>query len=405
MASTAFAGLRGTGKFATNELPQDFREYILWKNPAPTPLFALMSKMKKESCIDTQINWWEEKQRNLRVTINTGTTYATTSTALTVDSAADASVSGLDFNIGDVLLVEEADATTYSVEHVIVSTAPTATAIGVTRGYAGTTPATIADNVVLMKIGNSFEEGEALPNIVQRNPTQLSNITQIFRSVYGATETAKAVKTRTGNPLQNDRKRKSFDHARDIEWSMLLGLMNLGDGTSQKKRTMNGLRPFLTTNSMVFTTTPTVSTILNAIGPCFDYGVEGEMSNERICLAGSAFMNNLNVILKTDSSSRLQWDGTLDVYGLKLSKLILPQGTIGFLQHPLMSIHPIYKYGAFIINPKGIIYRPLQGRDTKDLKNRQAPGDDSEKGEWLTECTMEVHGEETMMYMGNFTNP
>lgn len=405
MTSTAFAGLRGTGKFATNELPQDFREYILLKNPAPTPLFALTAKMKKDACIDTQINWWEEKQRNLRVTINTGTTYATTSTALTIDSAADSSVTGLDLNVGDVLLVEEADATTYAVEHILVSTAPTATVVGVTRGYAGTTPATIADNVVLMKIGTSFEEGEALPNIVQTNPVQLSNITQIFRSVYGITETAKHVKTRTGDPLMNDRKRKSFSHARDIEWSMLFGLMNLGDGTSQKKRTMNGLRAFLTTNSMVFTTTPTVTTLINAISPVFDYGVEGEMSNERIVLAGSAWLNNLNVILKTDSSSRLSWDGTMDVYGLKLSKLIMPQGTLGLMPHPLMSIHPVFKYGAFVINPKSIIYRPLEGRDTKDLKNRQAPGDDSEKGEWLTELTMEVHGEETMAYIGNLTNP
>jgi hypothetical protein len=156
---------------------------------------------------------------------------------------------------------------------------------------------------------------------------------------------------------------------------------------------------------MVFTTTPTVSTFINAVSPCFDYGVDGELSDERIVLCGSAYLNTLNMILKTDSASRLQWDGKLDVYGLELTKLIMPQGTLGFLTHPMMSQHSIYKNAAFIINPKSLIYRPLKGRDTQDLKNRQAPGDDAEKGEWLTECTIEVHGEETMMYMGNFVTP
>ena len=45
---TAFAGLRGTGDWGTDERPKNFRELILWANPnCRAPLFALMARMKK----------------------------------------------------------------------------------------------------------------------------------------------------------------------------------------------------------------------------------------------------------------------------------------------------------------------------------------------------------------------
>ena len=46
----AVAGLRGTGDWAADERPKNFREMILWRNPnGQTPLTALLSKMKHES--------------------------------------------------------------------------------------------------------------------------------------------------------------------------------------------------------------------------------------------------------------------------------------------------------------------------------------------------------------------
>ncbi len=49
---TAVAGLRGSGDFATDERPKDFREYILWRNPnGNAPLTALLSKMAQRGQI------------------------------------------------------------------------------------------------------------------------------------------------------------------------------------------------------------------------------------------------------------------------------------------------------------------------------------------------------------------
>ena len=47
----AFAGLRGTGDWGTDERPKNFRELILWRDPnGTTPLTAIMSRLKNIVC-------------------------------------------------------------------------------------------------------------------------------------------------------------------------------------------------------------------------------------------------------------------------------------------------------------------------------------------------------------------
>ncbi|KKL16903.1 hypothetical protein LCGC14_2490890, partial [marine sediment metagenome] len=57
----AVAGLRGTGDWGSDERPKNFREMILWRNPNGTsPIFALMSRVQKESVNDPEFSWWDE---------------------------------------------------------------------------------------------------------------------------------------------------------------------------------------------------------------------------------------------------------------------------------------------------------------------------------------------------------
>src|SRR5580765_4814587 len=75
----AFAGLRGTGKFATDERPTEFRESILFLDPnGQAPLTAMMAKVKKEATGSAQINWWEEKLDITRVQLNAANTGGST---------------------------------------------------------------------------------------------------------------------------------------------------------------------------------------------------------------------------------------------------------------------------------------------------------------------------------------
>lgn len=394
----SIAGLRGTGDWATDERPKNFRETILWRQPnGMTPLTALMSKMGDESTDDPEFSWWEEELNSIRVRETTGLAANAGSTTLT------ASGGGLyDLVPGDLLLVEKADQATYDNEVVEVSAVSSDTAATIIRAAAGTSVAAIAANAYLTKIGNVYEEGTSAPSASTRNPTKLSNFAQIFKTTYKITETAKRTKTRTGDPLKSDKKRKMFDHSVAMEWAFLLGRKSETTGSGGKpKRTTGGLRSFLSTNVTVFSTTVTETTFLNAVYPVFNFSTGA--GDERMVLCGNQAMNTLNQIAKASSSTRINFDGVIRIYGMALQRWILPQGTLYIKTHPLLNNHAVYNASMFIIDPTALKYRYL--RDTTFKDNIQANDEDTQRGQWLTEAGLEVQHEKTMGYLGKMTNP
>jgi len=389
----AIAGMRGTGDWATDERPKNFREMILWRNPnGSAPLTGLMSKMKSESVDDPEFNWWEEELNAVRVQVG-GTGLSATSTALDLASG------GLDLVPGDILLVEKTETATYDNELLEVSSITSDTAIVVKRGAAGTTAAATGTNAYITKIGNTYEEGSTSPDASTRNPTKKTNYCQIFKTAYEITETAKRTRTRTGDPLKNDRKRKMFDHSAALELAWMFGVAYEDTSGTKPKRFTGGLRSFISTNVKVYTTSPTENTFLDDVYSVFDYDA-GTAGTERIVFAGNGFLNELNKLAKDSSSTRINFDGVIKLYGMQLQRWVLPQGTLYVRTHPLMNTHARFKYSAFIIDPSALVYRYM--RDTQPKNNIQANDADEEKGMWLTEAGLEIRHEKTMGYLGNF---
>lgn len=394
----SIAGLRGTGDWGTDERPKNFRETILWRQPnGMTPLTALLSKMGDESTDDPEFAWWEEQLDTIRIAETTGLAANVGSTTLT------ASGGGL-YNLvpGDLLLVEKTDQTTYDNEIVEVTAVASDTSATIARAQAGTTVAAIAASTFLTKIGNVYEEGSGAPSASTRNPTKYHNYTQIFKTTYKITETAKRTTARTGDPLKNDKKRKMFDHSIAMEWAFLFGRRYETTGSGGKpKRYTGGLRSFLTSNVTVFSTTPTEATFLDAVYPVFNYS--SGAGDERIVLCGNQAMNTLNQLAKNSSTSRINFDGVVRIYGMALQRWILPQGTLYVKTHPLMNNHPRYNASMFVIDPSSMKYRYL--RDTTFKDNIQANDEDTQRGQWLTEAGLEINHQNTMAYIGKFTNP
>lgn len=393
----AFAGLRGTGDWATDQRPKNFRETILWRDPnGQAPMTALMAKMKTEKTNDPEFNWWEEELNLVRLTSD--------STGLSASSTSLGLVSGgLSLVVGDVLLVEKTDQATYDNEIMLVSSITNDTAIVVKRGQAGSSAATTGTSFTMTKIGSAFEEGSTSPEATNRNPTKVTNYCQIFKTAYEMSNTAKNTKTRTGDALKEDKKRRMFDHSVSLELAWMFGQAYETTGANGKPvRYTGGLRDFISTNKTVFTTSPTEDTLLTALYPVFDYNTGGGAGNERIVFAGNLFLNNLNKLARDSGSTRINFNGTVSAYGMKLQEWIIPQGTLYIKSHPLLNTHGRYKASAFVIDPSNIIYRPLEGRDTKGMDNIQANDEDTTKGQWLTEAGIEVRHEKTMAYIGNF---
>lgn len=402
---TFFAGLRGTGSFGTGERPKEFREMILWMAPnGKAPLFALSSKMKKEASRDPEFSWWEEVKDVARVTLNEAGVVDETETTLTVAPVGTGidQRGALQFAPGDVLMVE-VDNVAFDNELLKVQSVTNDTTIVVTREYAGTDgTGGITNGAGLLRVGSVHEEGSGSPSVVSSNPTKFLNRTQIFKTPYELTGTASETMYRTGDPLKNDQIRKSFVHAEKIEQAFFWGKTSeIVGGNGQPERTMAGLRSLITSNVTIFTADPTLDQFIAAVSPVFNYDA-GAAGDERIVYCGNGAINYLNALVASDSSTRINYNGMIEAYGQKLMSFSIPQGTLAFRTHPLFNVHPLYTFSMFVVNPSGLVYRPLRNRDTKVQKNIQMPDEDKQKDQWLTECSLEVHYERTFAYIGGF---
>lgn len=397
----AVAGLRGTGDWATDERPKNFREMILWRNPnGQTPLTALLSKMKSESTSDPEYAWYEEELNALRLTVNFTTGYSTTDTSITVTSnVTDAT----DVVAGDIFLVEKALTTAYNHEIIVASANGSGSIVAFTRASSGTAAAPIANGTFLTKIGNVFAEGTGAPSASTRNPTKMYNLCQIFKTTYDITETAKRTKTRTGDPVKNDKKRKMFDHSVAMELAFLFGKRYETTGSNGKPLRFTGgllwaLSQYAPSMITAFTTTPTETTFTDAVYKVFDYN--SGAGDERIVFSGNGFLNSLNKLAASQARTRVNFDGLIDVYGMKLQRWVLPQGTIYVKSHPLFNTHSRFTNDACIIDPSSLKYRHM--RDTTFKDNIQANDADETKGQWLTEAGLEAEHLKTMGWISNF---
>ncbi len=423
----AVAGLRGTGDWGTDERPTNFRESILWMNPnGNTPIFGLTAKVKKRVVDDAEYNWWDEPNDLVRLRINKSGDHSSADTLLVVDSP-DPSAGTLDANwglathlkAGDQLLVEPAtDSTSFAAEVVEVQQVLSATQFLVSRGAQGTTPATIPDNACLLLISSAYAEGTASPGAVSRNPIKYQNKVQIFKDSYELTGTAEVTKTRTGDPWSNDKKRKMFDHARAIEWSMLFGRVSEVTAPNGKpKRTMNGLRAQIpATRQTIFsagaTTNASFEHFLDAVYRVFDY--DSPAGDERIAFCGNVALNTLNKMVNSDPNADIQWGGPVKAYGMNLRELILPQGRILLRTHPLLNRHAQYVSGTYtpglyaasmwVLDFSSLEYVTLKGRDTRTKDDVQQRDEDLRRGFIQTDASLQVdRGGLTCAYLGGLT--
>lgn len=388
----AIMGLRGTGDWGTDERPKNFRETILWRQPnGQAPLTALMAKMGSEKVDDPEFAWWEEQLESVRL--------LNTTARLSTDTTLVLSANGDNLVAGDLLLIEKADSVTFDNEIVEVTGGITTTGATISRGAAGTTAAAIPVNSYVTKVGNVYAEGSGAPSASTRNPTKKYNYVQIFKTAYELTESAKVTKTRTGDPLKNDKKRKMFDHSVAMEWAFLLGRRSETVGANGKpKRTTGGLRSWLTTNVTVFAGGAfTEDAFMDAVVPVFNYA--SGSGDERLILCGNGALMALNRVARNSPSTNIQHTETIKLYGMQLQRWVLPQGSVYLKTHPLLNNHPVYSKSMFVIDPSNLKYRHF--RDTKPQDNIQANDSDTQKGQWLSEVGLEVQHESTMAYLGN----
>lgn len=407
---SGIAGLRGTGNWGTDERPKNFREGILRFNPNGTaPIFALTSKAGKKNVDDPEFAWWSEGNVLIRLQANGAA--AAGDGVITVDSA-DPTATTLGANLGtathlkpgDILLVEPtADNATFNHELIEVTAVLSDTQFSVNRGVGGTTAATIADNVWLTVIGSAFAEGTAAPRATSRNPIKFYNYIQIFKDSYELTGTADKTKTRTNNNYSEDKKRKTFKQAADIELSFLFGRKAETTGSNGKPlRFMGGMREFIpAANVTVFGAAVTPTSFMDALAPIFDFDTGA--GDSRIVFAGNQALIELSKVFAGEVLFEVS--NTVKMYGMDFQEFSLPNGKVYLKSHPLLSRHGLYKKSAFVLDFDAIKYVSMTGRpDGSPKDDVQAKDEDVRRGYIQTDCSLMVdYGGLTCAYLGNIS--
>lgn len=425
---TFVSGLRGSDMVGTDERPKNFREAILWLDPnGMTPITALTARTTTETTDDPEFAWWEELQAPKKAVLTaasggTGGTDRTTFTvAATVDEANGvyAITAASQFKVGDLLRLFDttgSEPTSYGVAgstEIVRVTAVSGNDLTITRNVAdsvsGGTAGSVGVNVAtpanwtVQYIGSAYAEGSTSPDSVFAKPEKFLNYTQIFKTSFQVTGTASSTKYRTGDLLQNDKKRAMFKHAEGLEQALMWGIKReMTDGSGQKLRLTSGLRDIFSTNVNAAVGNITDDFFLDTISPLFNFNAGGA-GDQRICILGNGALNAIQKMVRDTSNVRINYEGKINFMGMKMLEYTIPQGTIFLKSHPMLNVDPVFSKSMFVLNGKGLIRRPLKGRDTKIQSNIQANDADTRKDQWLTEVGFEIHFERTQGYFGGIT--
>lgn len=388
----AITGLRTTENFSPSEVrPKNWREGILLQYPnGAFPLFALTSQMKKESVDDPEFGWFEKRLDARRLEVN-GAVSGTTTTSITV--AADANVV-----VAKTMLYVEGTG-----EILFVTTDPTtATGLTVSRGFAGTTAKAIPDKAKLLVIGTAFEEGSLAPTGQAYDPFKRYNYTQIFRRTLEITGTAAKTKLRTGDAVK-EAKREALEYISiDIERSMWFSSRNQTTLNGKPQRTMGGVLSQLPASNIfdagktAFADGVDYDTLEGWIKDLFKFG-----SQEKMVFCGDQALLTIQRIIRNSPSSTWTWTPQTKEYGMNVTRLVTPFGTLVFKTCPLFNQStssglttdsPSYGFDsyAFVLDMARVKYVYMADRDLKYEPNLTEVGMDGEKSGYIAECSIKL---------------
>lgn len=375
----AVKGVFASDAGINGERAGDFASGILKVNPTGTaPLFALTSGMPSSEATDIIVNWFEENHITGRVLINSFVTDGDGVGFVVADASS--------YIVGAVLLVEETG------EYVFVD-AIVGNTVTVTRGMGGSTVATVTAADHFQRIGTGHEEGSSRPVAVANKGFPRFNFVQIFRNTWNVTRTAQAINFRTGSRKARSMADAGQFHAEDIERSFIWGIQHIGTINGESFHSMDGINRQIVTNITTAGGTTNWTQLQDFFLTIFSRNIQGS-PNERIAFCGNGALNVINNIARLNADLNITVAQT--DFGMNVSTLITPFGTVKLMTHPLMTESPLWTNELYIYHPAAIRTRFLR-RTTIDNydKDGTRAGVDADFGVWTTEVSVEYRAELT----------
>lgn len=277
----------------------------------------------------------------------------------------------------------------------------------------------------VMVIGNANAEGINASTGRFYPPIKITNYTQIFRNAFSFTRTSMK------EPVDFDKtglyREKAEDnlrlHMTGIEKAFLFGIKDeqtvTVDSEDLPERTTGGIYYFIQqyeaansayrggTGAAAASTANELKRIIRAASSTVSWAnwnkwlewafrSTNEKAMEKIFMCGSGFLAAVNTCLEAASTINKQYK-TEKVYGMDVTSWVTPFGTVHFKTHPLFTKNAALRYNGMLLDVQNLKYRPLNDSDTDVLPNRQNPGEDRRKDEWLTEAGLECRFPESHM--------
>lgn len=322
-------GIFNTSHLATDQASKSFERLITRLMPnGSAPLFALTSMMKSDVAVQLEHGYFSKTMIFPSATVGGGGQLAADTT----------------FTVGDTStlvpgMVLRVDSTG---ENIIVDSITNATTFVCTRSVGSVAAANIAAAVVLLMVGNAYEQASTRPSALSITTVRNTNYTQIFRNTWTISDTLRQTMVIAGDTnIAESKQDCAMFHAADIEKSIFFGQKQLSSRNGQPFHTMGGLLETITAaapaNITTLGATTTFTQLEAAIDVVFDQVTDPASGNERVAFVGGTTLRVLNQIGRLNGTYQLV-DGQTS-FGLQFSTFKLSRGTLRIIEHPLMNAY------------------------------------------------------------------
>jgi hypothetical protein len=377
MATPVLSGLVDDQDILSNERVIDMDDTIAMLDPDVSQFTTILMRIARETAYSTKVEWLEDELMPRLSSVASG---GATNGANIVVAAGEGSY----FRVGD-----------------IVRNAKTGVAVRITTVATDTlTPTNALGRVSfaahtagdqLLIVGNAAAQGAGLGTEKQTKRVAQFNYTQIFRHPYGFTNSLSASKLYGGPVPDKERRKKLVEHKRAIEYSAFWGVRALDTSGSEPIGQAGGLFEYVTTNVQNAAGTLTKTLLDTYMRQFLQHGTQNGVLvlSPVVAQALSGFLRDIWQPASVDER----------VYGAKVDAFI--SGAYGFRVPVIVkrdwndfsTANSQYGGWAFYIDLDNFGMPVLDGRDTKQLRDRQNNDADRVDEEYLTELSFKVKQE------------
>ena len=261
----------------------------------------------------------------------------------------------------------------------------------VVRSYGAAAAAAVLDNEPLFIVGNAREEGAVSLPARSRDPVEVINYTQIFKTWVDESGTSMSSDQDTSpHSWRFNQRVRMIEHQIDKELALLTGTPGEENGVAGKVRTTGGILHFATANIVDAGGTLTEVEFETWLRGFLHYG-DKNMKVVFLSELAASVLNNF-------AHGKLQTSTGATRYGVAINEWVSAHGTVKFVSHPLLEGAT---YGGYAIGVdfggNRVAYRYLHGesapggsRDTHIKESVQEADRDGRKDEILTECGLQM---------------